>query len=94
MYCCLSYGHYLLTRCPVSPLPDFGTVTLETDGFVEILAWRKMVGSYSGQKIFAEDLAVSILEGTQHMVGKKVIRLGITYRRMFGRLTVKVGDMW
>ena len=57
MYVKLAYFWPLITRCPLSIWPDFGRVWVETDGFLEVLAWRKMVGSYTGEAVFAEKLA-------------------------------------
>ena len=93
MYCRLTFGRILLTRCPLSPWPDLGTVTLETDGFVEVLAWRRMVRGFRFQKLFAEDLAEQLLVATQSLAGPHV-KVRITYRRLFGLVTVKVGDEW
>ena len=97
MYCRLSYGGYLVTRCPLSFWLDLGTVTLETDGFIEVMAWRDMVASHSFRKIFAEDLATILLKKTWAL-GRGgeggATKVAITYRRMFGLITVRVGDTW
>ena len=79
---------------------DVGTVFVETNGFLEVIAWRKMVRGYSYKSIFAENLAEDLLEETRRLVEHTMHpdnldpKLSLTYRRLFGLITVKVGDKW
>lgn len=95
MRCRLSYGRILVTRCPLSIWPDFGTVTLETDQFVEIIAWRQMVASLTGQRLYAEDIVQRVLMYTRVVLrNHDHPRILVRYRRLFGLLIVEDGDTW
>lgn len=94
MHVRLAYFWPLITRCPLSIIPDVGNVWVETNGFIEVLAWRRMVKDHKGKKLFAETLATSILTGSRRLVDKKDSKVLVTYRRWFGLITVKAGDTW
>jgi hypothetical protein len=64
-YIQLSHHLPIMTRCPLSRLPDFIYVTLHiNDEFVELYEARKRIRKLiSGKRMFMEDIATMVLDG-------------------------------
>ena len=80
------YSHWLplFTRCPANGLPDLGYVTFTTRGFIDVLRLRALVATYTGRKIFAEDIVEGLVKEVRGIHPGQVT--SIRYRRLFGRL--------
>ena len=66
----------IITRCPLSVLPDFVKVELHCTGFVELYEARKKLRKLlTGKKMFMEDLAKLVLETFPEPVSACTVRL-------------------
>lgn len=70
----------IITRCPLSVIPDFIYVELHCQGFVELYAARKKIRKLvSGKRMFMEDIAKMVLREMPETSVEMV-----TVRLMFG----------
>jgi NADPH-dependent 7-cyano-7-deazaguanine reductase QueF len=85
-----TYTHWLplITRCPLSWLPDFVYVKVTTRETLDLYEVRKEIYAYRWRKMFMEDLAVDIAERIEGVFLVDVLRVEVTL--LFGRHYVRV----
>ena len=83
-----TYRHWLplVTRCPLSPLPDLGYVEVSSPAPIEIHALRRAIFENAWTVTFMEDLTERIADAAAELAGAPV---RATYRMAFGRTVIE-----
>jgi hypothetical protein len=83
-----TYRHWLplVTRCPLSPLPDLGYVEVSSPAPIEIHALRRAIFENAWTVTFMEDLTERIADAAAELAG---VPVRATYRLAFGRTVIE-----
>lgn len=88
----ISHWVPIVTICPVSKLPDVFYFEVETEGFVELYAVRKLFRQFYFREVFMEDAAEQLLLSLKARDYGHRIR-AVRVRLLFSRHVCEVRDV-